>query len=496
MCRALDLLSPGEQELVVLPEYANAPGLWVGLRDFASGEGGAFIEQVAGAARRLACLLAVGVVVSDGGRWVNRTLLFDCGQLCFAYDKVHLTDAESAELGLCAGSDIPVVECGGVRIGFATCFDLYFAEHFEALAEQRADLIVCPAYQRSESAGRIRLLARARAMDAGAYLLRSSYAMTTPGHGGHSLIAAPDGTLVAEAGSAQGVLCAAIDPSRRFIKPASHDRPPVEHRQLVETHRRPFLYRPYSARARALSNSPWPRLCAHRGLSATCPENTLPAFGAALALGVHEIELDLWPSRDGVPVVCHDPRVDRTTDGQGRIADLTWAEISALDAGGWFGSKWRGVRMPRFEQVLDLIDGRAMLNIHIKDAGSDGCLVRLVCDLVRRRGRADMAYIAGDAVAVLEAAREYAPEIPRACLLYQDDPSRQVEAAMQFACQRVQFTRRVTPSEVRLARQAGLVCNLFWSDDPADAQAYVRMGIDVILTNAPHVLLSGGWDGV
>ena len=58
------------------------------------------------------------------------------------------------------------------------------------------------------------------------------------------------------------------------------------------------------------------KLCAHRGLSHACPENTLPAFGAAIALGVDEIEFDLWLSADGVPVVCHDPRVDRTTDGE------------------------------------------------------------------------------------------------------------------------------------------------------------------------------------
>ncbi len=492
MCRILDSLSPGSQDLIVLPEYANAPGLESGWREFIQEEGDDFIERMIAASRHLSCRLAVGVVTPDGGRWVNRTLLFDSGRLSFSYDKVHLTDAERTELGLDAGYEIPVVECRGVKIGVATCFDLYFAEHFEALAAQGAEVIVCPSYQRSESAARIRLLAQVRALDTGAYLVRSSYAMATPDRGGHSLVAAPDGTLVAEAGSAEGVLRVSVDASRRYVRPASYGRPPVEHRLLIESHRRPALYRLYAERARAVINAPLPYLCAHRGLSATCPENTLPAFGAALALGVHEIELDLWPSRDGVPVVCHDPRVDRTSDGRGAIADLTWAEIATLDAGGWFGERWRGVHMPRFEQVLDMVDGRAVLNIHIKDAGADGRLVRRVCDLIRQRGRADLAYIAGDTVAVLEEAREYAPEIPRACLLHQDDPERQVEAAMRFACRRVQFIRQVTPADVRRARDAGLICNLFWSDEPADARAYVEMGIDVILTNAPHALMAEG----
>ena len=76
---------------------------------------------------------------------------------------------------------------------------------------------------------------------------------------------------------------------------------------------------------------PYPRICAHRGFETAAPENTLPAFGAAIALGAQEIELDVRLSRDGVPVVCHDDRLDRISNGSGVVQDLTFEEIR-LDA--------------------------------------------------------------------------------------------------------------------------------------------------------------------
>ncbi len=226
----------------------------------------------------------------------------------------------------------------------------------------------------------------------------------------------------------------------------------------------------------------FPRVCAHRGFSAACPENTLPAFAAALALGVDEIEFDLWLSADGVPVVCHDPRVDRTTDGVGEISRLDWGEIRRLDAGCRFGVEWRGVHVPRFEEVLALVQSRATLNIHLKDCGRDAGLVRKAGSIVEAHGLEENVYFAGDE-SVLDAARTYAPHIDRACLAHQDDGRRLVETARAFGCARVQFGRDVDDDSIRLAHESGMVCNLFFSDDEAEAADFARRGIDVVLSN-------------
>ena len=151
-------------------------------------------------------MVVLAGAVRSGERWFNRTLVFDAsGALAFSYDKVHLTDVEREGLGITPGPLAAVFEHAGIRIGFATCFDLYFAEHFAALAAGGAGLVLCPSYQRSESAERLRMMAQARALDSGTYLLRSSYAMADPAVGGRSLVAAPDGTLLADLGSEAGL---------------------------------------------------------------------------------------------------------------------------------------------------------------------------------------------------------------------------------------------------------------------------------------------------
>lgn len=495
MTDALSSLKAEDCELVLLPEFANAPGLEEAAeqRSFALGSGAVFLEKIRIESARLGCLIAVGIVGPSGDRWFNAVALFDRGQRLESLpEKIHLTRYESEALGLTPGARISVVDRGGLRFGFAPCFDLYFPGFAEAMGSLGVDLILSPSYQRSESADRIRLLAQARALDAGAVLIRSSYAMEDARTGGESLAVRADGTVVVSAGGVAGVLSCEVDPKAGFRKPRSHGQPLVEHRTLIREHRRPGFCLPATERLERTQGGPRPKLCAHRGLSHACPENTLPAFAAALSLGVAEIEFDLWLSRDGVPVVCHDPQVDRTTDGQGVVTEMDWSAIRRLDAGIRTGDLWKGVRMPRFEELIELVDFRAGMNIHLKQAGDGGCLVRMVCDFIRKYGLMDLAYIAGHSEDVLAEAVRYDPEIERACLIAQDKPEVLLQKAEAYECRRVQFSRSVTAEECRRAHDAGLVCNLFYSDEPEDAERYVDLGIDVVLTNRANLLFAAG----
>src|SRR5512141_2609782 len=100
-----------------------------------------------------------------------------------------------------------------------------------------------------------------------------------------------------------------------------------------------------------LENFPKPFLLAHRGASTHAPENTLPAFELALEEGADGVELDAKLSADGKVVVIHDATVDRTTDGHGRVSELSLQELKALDAGASFGDRFRGVRIPTLDEV-------------------------------------------------------------------------------------------------------------------------------------------------
>ncbi|MBB6671584.1 glycerophosphodiester phosphodiesterase family protein [Cohnella nanjingensis] len=108
----------------------------------------------------------------------------------------------------------------------------------------------------------------------------------------------------------------------------------------------------------------------HRGYKSAYPENTLLAFAKALELGVPMLEFDLRSSRDGEIVVIHDETVDRTTDGSGRVSDLPLAELKKLDAGGWFGPAFAGLRIPTLTELCELLRPypELLLNVEIKPA--------------------------------------------------------------------------------------------------------------------------------
>lgn len=108
----------------------------------------------------------------------------------------------------------------------------------------------------------------------------------------------------------------------------------------------PLLYYSWQVALRTPPLTPL-QLIAHRGGPKEAPENTLAAFRKAIARGVGWLEFDVQMTRDGMLVVIHDETVDRTTNGTGAVADLTFAQIRALDAG-------NGEKVPTFQEVLEL----------------------------------------------------------------------------------------------------------------------------------------------
>ena len=95
-----------------------------------------------------------------------------------------------------------------------------------------------------------------------------------------------------------------------------------------------------------------PPVIGHRGAAAHAPENTPAGFRAAKALGCGWVEFDVRLTADGVPVVCHDDRLDRTTDGRGRISKMPLVVLREMDAGRWFGAAFAGERIPTLEDTL------------------------------------------------------------------------------------------------------------------------------------------------
>jgi glycerophosphoryl diester phosphodiesterase len=145
---------------------------------------------------------------------------------------------------------------------------------------------------------------------------------------------------------------------------------------------------------------PRPRVFGHRGAAGVAPENTVPSFALAAALGAPYLELDVHGTRDGTIVVTHDATLERTTNGEGPVREWTWAELERLDAG-WrftydgahFPYRGQGVRIPTLESILRQFPA-ACFNIEVKQTAPD--IVAEVVTILERTGTTSRVLLAAE----------------------------------------------------------------------------------------------------
>jgi glycerophosphoryl diester phosphodiesterase len=142
-------------------------------------------------------------------------------------------------------------------------------------------------------------------------------------------------------------------------------------------------------------------ICAHRGASYSHPENTLAALREAVRLGAHMIEFDVQLTKDIELVVIHDSSLDRTTNGSGKVSELTLEEIKRLDAGSWKNPKFKDERIPTLTEVLKIMPKNVWLNVHLKGNAELG---RKAAETIVKENRINQSFLACDSEAA-EAAR-------------------------------------------------------------------------------------------
>ncbi len=230
---------------------------------------------------------------------------------------------------------------------------------------------------------------------------------------------------------------------------------------------------------------PYPRLCAHRGFNTIAPENSLPAFGAAVALGASEIEMDVRETADGELVVCHDDSVDRISNGTGQISEMTFFQLRSLDFGSRHGIHFAGLKIPSLEEVMKAFAGKVVINLHVKSVGGMAFphnIMQRIVELIYKYGFEKRLYFMAEGD-VMQTALAVAPEIQR-CMAAGSTPWEIVENALRWQCSKVQlFKPNFNEEMIRKAHENGIRCNVFYSDDPAEARNMLAMGIDTILTN-------------
>ena len=166
-----------------------------------------------------------------------------------------------------------------------------------------------------------------------------------------------------------------------------------------------------------LESLPQPIIFAHRGASAHAPENTIAAFELALAQRADGIELDVKLTSDGQVIVHHDPTVNRTTNGQGRLKDMSLAELKKLDAGASFSNQFRGEKIPSLDEVFEAVGRRTFINIELTNYNTPGDeLVETVCMLVKKHQLQKHVMFSSFFAGNLSKARSYLPDVPRGLL--------------------------------------------------------------------------------
>ncbi len=232
---------------------------------------------------------------------------------------------------------------------------------------------------------------------------------------------------------------------------------------------------------------------AHRGASSAAPPNTLSAFEKALELGADGVELDIHLSADGLPVVIHDFTVDATTDGCGKVTDMTLAQLQELDAGSTFDPAFAGEPIPSLEQVFETVGDRLLLNVELKTTRlRDYGLERAVIAAIERHGLSgDRVLISSFNPFALRRIKRIAPHLPTGLLYAPNLPLPLRRAWLAPLCPheaRHPAHSMVNARYVAWARRQGYLINAWTVDDPNDMRRLISLGVDGIITNLPDLL--------
>lgn len=225
---------------------------------------------------------------------------------------------------------------------------------------------------------------------------------------------------------------------------------------------------------------------AHRGNPEVAPENTLPAFLAATDAGAQYFEIDLRLSKDGVPVVIHDKTVDRTTDGEGAVVEMTIDDLRELDAGAWFSDSFTGTAIPVLDEVLAHAAASAThIVIEYKGSWSEAD-VRTTVEMI------DAAGLSGKVITQSFNKKTVANVAKAAAGLPVGWLTQKINASIVATAQKIGADavnpRHATPHSVALAHESGLGVFVWTHDADTDWEELTAMGVDGIITNRPESL--------
>jgi glycerophosphoryl diester phosphodiesterase len=223
------------------------------------------------------------------------------------------------------------------------------------------------------------------------------------------------------------------------------------------------------------------QIVGHRGAPMEAPENTLLSFKRAMDIGVDWIEFDLRRSEDGVLVVIHDEAVDRTTNGHGKVGEMTFGELQDLDAG-------NGQKIPSLQQVIGLARGKVGMDMEIKERDIEDAVV----DMITRSGIVGHCMVSSFLYDPLRIVKELDPDIMTAAIL--DKMPGNVEKCLDTLFDDVNTRilmlgkKIVTEPFVGEVRRLGFEVGIWNADTPDEIEKYAAMDPEYLCSNYPDRL--------
>lgn len=242
-----------------------------------------------------------------------------------------------------------------------------------------------------------------------------------------------------------------------------------------------------------------PQIIAHRGASHEAPENTLAAIERAIALKVDSVEIDIRLSKDGIPVVLHDPSAARLTGVKNAppIHLLTLAEIQQIDVGRSFSNSFTGEKIPSLREVLELNWNQTELMIEIKEGKQHHkVIVQALFDVLAQIKKPSPQLLIGSfSSEILKEVSSYLPSYLQGA----DSKARLIGIVEKplliepFIAENIKhlalWYKLVTPDLVRALKDKGIKIWSFTIDDVKTAEFLISIGVSGIISNNPKRML-------
>ena len=229
---------------------------------------------------------------------------------------------------------------------------------------------------------------------------------------------------------------------------------------------------------------------AHRGASGYFPENTMLSFRKAIELGATGIETDVQMTSDGVLVLIHDEKVNRTTNGMGLVKDFTYDELNKLDAGSWYNKKYDSEKIPTAKQLIILAkSNNILLNLEIKngEVTYPGIEEKLI-EMLYQYKYEDKVILSSFNHYSMVHCKDISKEIKTGLLymagLYQPE----IYCKHTGADALHPYFNSLNKEIIDNAKKEGLLVNPFTVNDEACMKSLITAGVDGLITNYPDKL--------